>query len=49
MSPLEIAIVILGFLGGIVGIAMALLPFLVESGERDGIVKTGQEMTDDKA
>lgn len=47
MSPLEIALVILGCLvAAAIVIPMALLPFLVESGERDGIVKTGQSGDD---
>ena len=44
MSPADF--ILCGIAAAIV-IPMALLPFLVESGERDGIVKTGQEMTDE--
>ena len=38
MSPADL--ILCGIAAAIV-IPMALLPFLVESGERDGIVKTG--------
>lgn len=51
MSPFEIAPVILGcVVAAAILLPLALIPFLVESGERDGIVKTGQgDDTDDKA
>jgi hypothetical protein len=42
MSALDL----LCILAGVIVLPMALIPFLVESGKRDGIVKTGQSGDD---
>ena len=46
MSPAELIVCLVA---AVIVIPMALLPFLVESGERDGIVKTGHGDDTDEA
>lgn len=42
MSALDL----LCILAGVIVLPMALIPFLVEAGEKEGIVKTGQKEDD---
>jgi hypothetical protein len=42
MSALDL----LCILAGVIVLPMALVPFLVEAGEKEGIVKTGQKEDD---
>jgi len=44
MSALDL----LCILAGVIVLPLALIPFLVAAGEKEGIVKTGQETTDEE-